>query len=166
MAISNLRDLFVDNLKDLYHAEKQLLKALPKMAKAADSDQLRSAFETHRDQTETHITRLEDVFKSLDLKPSAKVCKAMQGLIEEGKELLDEKIEPNTLDAGMIVAAQKIEHYEISGYGSMIEFAKILGEKEAAKILAETLAEEEKTDKLLTQIARKTINAEANSADD
>ncbi len=162
MKMEDLRDLFIDNLKDLYHAEKQLTKALPKMAKAADSDDLRKAFEDHLDETRIHIERLEEVFKNLDQKPVAKVCKAMQGLIEEGKELLEEDAEPDVLDAGMIVAAQKIEHYEIAGYGSMVEFAKLLGEKDSAKILQQTLDEEGKADKLLTQIARKTVNVEAN----
>lgn len=161
MKIETLQELFVDNLKDLYSAESQLLKALPKMAKAADSDELREAFETHKEQTQGHIDRLKKIFDRLGKRPGGKKCKAMEGLIEENKELMEEDIDPDVLDAGMIVGAQKVEHYEIAGYGSMVEFAKLLGDNESAKLLAQTLDEEEKTDKLLTKIARKSINVEA-----
>jgi ferritin-like metal-binding protein YciE len=163
MQMESLQDLFIDNLKDLYNAEKQLLRALPKMAKAAENDELREAFENHTEETKVQVERLEQIFEGLGKKPTGKTCKAMQGLIEENKELLEEDAEPEVLDAGMIVGAQKVEHYEIAGYGSMVEFAKLLGNKEAASLLAQTLNEEEKTDKLLTALARKSINVEAQS---
>ena len=161
MQMEHLQDLFVENLRDLYSAEKQLLRALPKMAKAAENEELRTAFENHQQETEGQIERLEQIFQRLGKKPGGHKCKAMEGLIEENKELLEEDAEPEVLDAGMIVGAQKVEHYEIAGYGSVVEFAKLLGDKESAKLLAATLQEEEKTDKLLTQIARKSINLEA-----
>lgn len=161
MQMQDLQDLFLDNLKDLYNAEKQLLRALPKMAKAAENEELRMAFQTHKEETQGHIERLEQIFHRLGKRPAGKTCKAMQGLIEENKELMEEDAEPDVLDAGMIVGAQKVEHYEIAGYGSMVEWAKLLGDKESAQLLAQTLDEEEKTDKKLTQLARKSINIEA-----
>lgn len=161
MQLQDLQDLFLDNLKDLYNAEKQLLKALPKMAKAADSNELRTAFETHTEETQGHIDRLEQVFERMGKRAAGKTCKAMQGLIEENKELLEEDAAPDVLDAGMIVGAQKVEHYEIAAYGTMVEWAKLMGDKESAKLLAQTLDEEETTDKKLTQLARKSINLEA-----
>lgn len=163
MQLQDLQDLFLDNLKDLYNAEKQLLKALPKMAKAADSEELRMAFETHTEETHGHIDRLEQVFERMGKKATGKTCKAMQGLIEENKELLEEDAAPDVLDAGMIVGAQKVEHYEIAAYGTMVEWAKLMGDKESASLLAQTLNEEETTDKKLTQLARKSINLEAKS---
>ncbi len=163
MQLQSLQDLFVDNLKDLYNAEKQLLRALPKMAKAAGNDELRSAFENHAEETKMQVERLEQIFERLGKRAAGKTCKAMQGLIEENKELLEEDAEQDVLDAGMIVGAQKVEHYEIAGYGSVVEFAKLLGDKESARLLAQTLDEEEKADKLLTRLARKSINVQAQS---
>jgi ferritin-like metal-binding protein YciE len=151
--ISTPRDLLVEELKDLYSAENQLLKALPKMAKASTSDELREAFETHLEQTQTHVTRLEKIGKQLDATMKGKKCKAMEGLIEEGKEIMDEDAEPALLDLALIGAAQKVEHYEIAGYGTARTLAEIASEDDVAKILQETLDEEGETDKHLTEIA-------------
>jgi ferritin-like metal-binding protein YciE len=154
------RDLLVEEIKDLYSAENQLLKALPRMAKAADSDELRQAFETHRRQTEQHAKRLEKVAKRLDEKPGGKKCLAMAGLVDEAKEILSEEAEPAVLDLALIGAAQKVEHYEIASYGTARTLAELLGENEIAQILQETLDEEGETDKLLTEIAME-LNLEA-----
>src|SRR4051812_14555584 len=151
--ISTPRDLLVDELKDLFSAENQLTKALPKMAKAATSDELRSAFETHLEETETHVARLEKIGKQLGESLKGKKCKAMEGLIEEGKEKMEEDAEDSLLDLGLIGAAQKVEHYEIAGYGTARTLAEICGENGIAKILQETLDEEGETDKKLTDIA-------------
>lgn len=147
------RDLLIEELKDLYSAENQLLKALPKMAKAASSDELRQAFETHLGQTETHAERLEKIMDGLGESPKGKTCKAMKGLIEEGKEVLEEDAEPGILDLALITAAQKVEHYEIAGYGCARTLAELAGERDVAAVLQETLDEEGETDKLLTQVA-------------
>ncbi|HEX2855623.1 MAG TPA: ferritin-like domain-containing protein [Opitutaceae bacterium] len=151
--LSTPRDLLVEELKDLYSAESQLIKALPKMAKAADSDELRSAFETHLEQTKTHAQRLEQIMADLEESPKGKKCKAMEGLIEEGKEVMEEDAVPVILDLGLITAAQKVEHYEIAGYGCARTLAELAGEKDVASVLQETLDEEGETDKLLTEIA-------------
>jgi ferritin-like metal-binding protein YciE len=151
--LSTPRDLLVEEIKDLYSAETQLLKALPKMAKAAESEELRSAFETHLEQTKTHAQRLEQIMEDLDESPKGKRCKAMEGLIEEGKEVMEEDAVPVILDLGLITAAQKVEHYEIAGYGCARTLAELAGEKEVASVLQETLDEEGETDKLLTEIA-------------
>jgi ferritin-like metal-binding protein YciE len=161
MEMSSLQDLMVDQLKDLYNAEGQLVKALPKMAKAASNAQLQQAFTTHLEQTKGHVDRLEQVFETLGQSAKGKTCKAMKGLIEEGKEMMDEDAEPEVMDAGLIAAAQRIEHYEMAGYGCVRTYAEMLGNKQAAKLLQQTLDEEGKTDKLLTDLAEKVINLEA-----
>lgn len=161
MEMQSLQDLLVDQLKDLYNAEGQLVKALPKMAKAATHPQLKQAFLTHLEQTKGHVERLEQVFKSLDEPVKGKTCKAMKGLIEEGKEMMEEDAEPEVMDAGLIAAAQRVEHYEMAGYGCVRTYAALLGKKQAAKLLQQTLDEEGKTDKLLTDLAERVINLEA-----
>jgi ferritin-like metal-binding protein YciE len=163
MEMSNLQDLLVENLKDLYSAETQLIKALPKVAKAVESEELRSAVQQHLQETQTHAQRLEQVLQKMGEKAKGKKCKGMEGLLEENKELLDEDVEPDVLDAGLIVGMQKVEHYEIAGYGSAVTFAKLLGDDESARVLAQTLDEEERTDKKLTEIAERSINVEAAS---
>jgi ferritin-like metal-binding protein YciE len=163
MKFESLQDLFVEELKDIYNAENQLTKALPKMAKAASSDELRTAFESHLEETKGQIDRLEQIFKSLDMPLRGKKCVAMQGLIEEGKELMQEDMSEPVLDAALIAAAQKVEHYEIAAYGTLRTYAQLLGLDEAAELLQATLDEESATDEKLTGIAQN-INAEAESA--
>lgn len=158
--ISTPNDLLVEELKDLYSAETQLLKALPKMAKAASSEELKDAFNTHLKQTEGQVKRLEKVMKKLDELPKGKKCQAMEGLIEEAKEVIEEEYEPALRDLALIVAAQKVEHYEIAGYGSARTLAELIEEDDVAELLQETLDEEGDTDKLLTQIAEN-LNMEA-----
>lgn len=158
---NGLQQLFLDELKDLYHAEHQVLKALPKMAQAASAPDLQKAFETHLQQTETQIERLERVFKLMNTPPKGKRCKGMEGIIEEGKEALEEGFEPQVLDAALVASAQRVEHYEMAGYGTLRTFAQMLGHKEAAKLLQETLQEEASTDKLLTVLAKSHINQQA-----
>lgn len=161
MEMNHLQDLLVEQLQDIYNAEKQLLKALPKMAKAATHPQLKQAFVTHREETEGQIERLEQVFESLGAKAKGKKCHAMEGLIEESQELIGEDAEPDVLDAGLIGAAQKVEHYEIATYGTLRTYANLLGNKQAARLLQQTLDEEGRTDKKLTQLAESLINIEA-----
>ena len=161
MELNTLQDLFVDVLKDTYDAEHQITKALPKMVKAAHTPELKSAFENHLKQTENHIKRLETVFENLGKKPSRKTCKGMQGLLEEGTEMIKEDGEPEVLDAGLIAAAQKVEHYEISAYGTMIAYANLLGLDNVAKTLHQTLDEEKAADEKLTGIAEATVNIQA-----
>lgn len=156
-----LNDLFLHTLKDVYYAEKQILKALPKMAKAADSDELKRAFETHRDETESQIERLEQVFKMLDKPARGVQCEAINGIIEEGKEVMEDFAESEALDAGILAAAQAVEHYEITRYGTLKAWATELGLPDAAKLLDQTLQEEMKTDKLLTQMAEARVNTKA-----
>lgn len=151
--ISTPRDLLVEELKDLYSAENQLLKALPKMAEAATSDELRTAFEEHLTQTEGHVARLEKIGSQLGEAMKGKKCKAMAGLIEEGREIMDEDAEPAMMDLALIGAAQKVEHYEIAGYGTTRHLAELAGETGIAEVLQETLDEEGEADKLLTSIA-------------
>jgi len=158
--MSNLRETFVAQLCDLYDAEKQLLKALPKMAKAASHEELKDAFESHLEETQAHVHRLEQVFQSVGEKPKTRKCKAMQGLIEEGHESISEE----EGDAALICAAQKVEHYEIAGYGSVCAWAKLLGEHEAAEILGETLEEEKAADATLNGIAETAVNVEEKEA--
>lgn len=160
MPLRTLDDLFMDELKDIFDAEKRIVKALPKMAKSASTDELRDAFENHLEETEEHIKRLEQVFKHLDKPARGKKCAAMEGLIEEGKELMEEDAEEPVLDAGMICAAQKVEHYEISAYGTLVAWSKTLGHSRITKLLEETLAEEKATDEKLTELAS-SINFEA-----
>jgi ferritin-like metal-binding protein YciE len=161
MADKELNDLFVDTLKDIYYAEKQIYKALPKMAKAATSDQLRSAFEKHHDETEGQIGRLEQIFELMGKPARGKKCDAIEGILDEGKEIMEEYADTPALDAGLLAAAQAVEHYEISRYGTLKSWATQLGHKDAAKLLDETLAEEKKTDEALTKLAASAINAEA-----
>ena len=161
MEMSNLQDLFVENLKDLYSAENQILKALPKAAKKVNSDELRSALEEHVEQTQGHVERIEQIMEKLGEKPGGKKCHGMEGLLSEAKELLGEDAEPDVLDAGLIVDCQKVEHYEIAGYGSAVTFAKLLGNDEAARLLGQTLDEEKAADQKLTEIAESSINLEA-----
>jgi ferritin-like metal-binding protein YciE len=158
--IDSLRELYVEQLRDLYDAENQLIKALPKMAKEASSDELREAIEEHLEQTRDQAERLEQIFEQLGEKAKGKKCKGMQGLLEEGKETLEEDMEEDTKDAAIIAAAQRVEHYEISGYGTARTYANLLGENEAAGLLEETLNEEKETDQKLTQLAEE-INVEA-----
>lgn len=165
MKLSTLRDLYIDELKDLYSAENQLLKALPKMAKAATSAPLKKGFEKHLEETKGQVERLETIFEALDQSPKGKKCKAMEGLIEEAKELLEEDAEPEVLDVGLIACAQRVEHYEMAGYGCVRTYAELLGESAAAKLLQATLDEEGKTDKALTQLAEK-INVDAEGSED
>lgn len=160
MEINSLRELYVEQLRDLYDAENQLIKALPKMAKEASSDELRQGIEEHLEQTRGHAERIEQIFEQLGEKPKGKKCKGMQGLLEEGKETLEEDTEEDTKDAAIIAAAQRVEHYEISGYGTARTYANLLGENEAAELLEETLNEEKETDQKLTQLAEE-INVEA-----
>lgn len=164
MKLASLHDLFVSELKDLYSAENQLLKALPKMAKAASTEELAQAFEDHLAETETQVERLEKVFKELGVSPKGKKCKAMEGLIEEGKEMMEQDAEPAVLDAALISSAQRVEHYEIAGYGCVRTFARALGYEEAADLLQETLDEEGAANQKLTQIAESVVNAEAATA--
>jgi len=159
--LETLRDLFVEELRDLYSAENQLLKALPKMAKAASSPELQAAFTEHLKQTEGQVERLEKIFERLEKKPKGKTCKAMEGLVEEGKELMEEDADPAVLDAGLIAAAQRVEHYEIAGYGTVRTYAQLLKQKEDAELLQQTLNEEGATDKKLTDLAESIINVEA-----
>src|ERR1041385_4124046 len=161
MKLDTLKKLYLEELRDVYNAEQQLVKALPKMAKGASSDELKQAFEDHLEQTETHVERLEEIFKGLDESPKGKTCKAMKGLVEEGSEILEEEGEDSVLDAGIIAAAQKVEHYEIASYGTVRTFAQLLGEDEAAELLQETLDEEGEADKLLNQLAQEIVNPEA-----
>ena len=161
MKLNTLKQLYIEELRDLHSAENQLLKALPKMAKGASSEELKLAFENHLDQTKVHVERLEEIFERLNETPKGKTCQAMKGLVEEGSEILGEDGEESVLDAGIIAAAQKVEHYEIAGYGTVRTFAQLLGEDEAAELLQETLDEEGEADKLLTQLAQEIVNPEA-----
>ena len=161
MPNEGLKELYVDELKDLYNAENQLVKALPKMAKAASSEQLRQGFEEHLEQTRGHVARLEKIFESLDESPKGKKCMGMEGLVKEGSEVMDEDFEGALLDAALIGAAQRVEHYEIAAYGTVSEFAKLLGENEHVSLLEETLQEEKDTDEKLTSLAKE-INPQAN----
>jgi ferritin-like metal-binding protein YciE len=160
MVTNRLKHLYVEELKDLYSAENQMVKALPKMIKAATSKDLRAGFEGHLEQTKGHVSRLDEIFKALGESPKGKKCKGMEGLIKEGGEMIEEDPAPEELDAGLISAAQRVEHYEIAGYGCVRTYAKLLGENEAEALLQETLEEEKKTDAKLTQLAEN-INLEA-----
>ena len=166
MSLESLHDLYVEELKDLYSAENQLVKALPRMAKAASHPDLQAAFEEHLEVTRGQVERLEQVFEELGEKPKGKKCVAMEGLIEEAKKLLEEDAEPAVLDAALICAAQKVEHYEIASYGCVRTFARLLGYEEAERLLQETLDEEGEADKKLNELAETAINLEAQSEDD
>ena len=165
MKTKGFMDLVELELKDLYSAEKQLTKALPKMAKAATNEDLKEAFESHLEETEGQIERLEQIFKQLDISYArVEKCKAMEGLVEEGKKIMEEGLEPDVLDAALICAAQKVEHYEIAGYGCARTFAQLLGHDDIANLLQETLDEEGKADKKLTEIAESVVNQDAVTA--
>lgn len=153
MAIRTITDLFIQSLRDIYDAERQLTKALPKLAKAASAEALKQAFTAHLEQTKGQIARLEQVFEMLDMRTRGKPCEAMKGLIEESREEIEEIATPEVLDAALVVGAQKVEHYEIAAYGSLIAFAQTLGLKDAVKLLTETLTEEKETDKKLYALA-------------
>jgi ferritin-like metal-binding protein YciE len=153
MSIESLEDLFVHELKDVLDAERQILKALPKMIKAADSEELSAALEEHRGVTEEQVGRLETIFQTLDKAARGKHCPGMEGLLKEGDELIKEEDSSSFLDAAMICAAQKVEHYEIAAYGTLVEYAKLLGMDDAVELLETTLAEEKEADEKLTQIA-------------
>src|SRR3954465_7510536 len=161
MAEKDLNELFLDTLKDIYYAEKQILKALPKMAKAASSDKLRAAFEKHHDETEGQVERLEQIFELLDKPARGKTCDPIVGILDEGKEIMSEYKGAEALDAGLLAAAQAVEHYEISRYGTLKSWAGKLGLKQAIKLLDQTLNEEKKTDELLSKVAESEINYEA-----
>jgi ferritin-like metal-binding protein YciE len=161
MSEKDLNALFLDTLKDIYYAEKQIYKSLPKMAKAAQSDQLRAAFEKHHDETEGHIERLEQIFELLGKPARGKKCDAIEGILDEGKEVMDEYEDTPALDAGLLAAAQAVEHYEISRYGTLKTWAGKLSIAEAVKLLDQTLTEEKKTDEILSKIAVSAVNAEA-----
>jgi ferritin-like metal-binding protein YciE len=161
MKLDMLQKLYTDELRDLYNAENQLLKALPKMAKAASSKELKDAFEKHLEQTKSHVERLEQVFEELDEKPKGKTCRGMKGLIQEGSEILEQDGEDSIRDAGIIVAAQKVEHYEIAGYGSVRTFAHLLSKNKAAELLQTTLDEESETNEILNKLAESVVNPEA-----
>jgi ferritin-like metal-binding protein YciE len=163
-SLETLHDLFVIELRDIFDAENQLLAALPLLAKAAQHEPLRELFELHLRETKEQIRRLEQLFQALGMSPEGKPCKGMKGIIDEARELLQQDADPDVLDAGLVVAAQKVEHYEICGYGSVRTFARVLGYKDAAQVLERTLKEESNTDEKLTQIAKK-LNALAESAD-
>lgn len=166
MSMDSLKDLYIDELKDLYNAENQLVKALPKMAKKASAPQLKRAFQDHLEQTKGHVNRLEKILKGLGEKPGGKTCKAMKGLVEEGKEIIDEDGNDSVLDAALIGAAQRVEHYEMAGYGVARTFASLLGDNNAAATLQRTLNEEGETDKKLTALAESIINVEASEAEE
>jgi ferritin-like metal-binding protein YciE len=161
MPLNTLEDLFVDELKDLYSAEKQLVKALPKMAKASSSPKLRKGFEDHLKQTRKHVERLEQIFSDLGVKPRGPKCEAMEGLIEEGKRMMQEDAEPAVMDAALIAAAQRVEHYEMAGYGTVRTFANMLGQKSAERLLQQTLEEESQTNEKLTELAESEVNVAA-----
>ena len=160
----NLNDLFHDTLKDIYFAEKKILSALPKMAKAAQSEDLRAAFEKHEGETEEHVNRLEQVFETIDAKPQGKTCDAIMGIIEEGQEVMKEYKGMPALDAGLLAAAQAVEHYEISRYGTLRTWAQELGLEQAVRLLQETLDEEKATDAALTELAESEVNLHAEAA--
>jgi ferritin-like metal-binding protein YciE len=164
--MDSLRELYVEGLKDLWSAENQILKGLPRMIKAASHPQLKRAFTKHEAQTRMQVKRLERICKELGESPRGKKCVGMEGLIEEAKELLSEKPEPNVLDAGLISAAQHVEHYEMAGYGTARTWARLLGYENQAQLLQQTLDEEQATDLLLTDIATSQINVDADEADD
>jgi ferritin-like metal-binding protein YciE len=164
MQLSTLNDLFVKELRDVYNAERQLIRTLPTMAKKATSPELAQAIETHLEETEQQAERLEQVFEMLEVSSRGPVCKGMKGIIDEGKETLEEAEEPDVADAGIIASAQKVEHYEIATYGTLCEYANVLGHSEIADLLKQTLEEEKATDEKLTQLAERGINAMATNA--
>ena len=160
---NSFQDLFVNQLEDLYDAEQRLTQALPKMAEAADSNQLRQAFQHHLTETQGHVSRLETIFRQLGIDPKRETCEAMKGLISEGEEMVQAKGDPSVKDAALIAAAQRVEHYEISGYGTARSFALRLGRNEAANLLQQTLEEERAADQKLNQIAESSVNLQASA---
>jgi ferritin-like metal-binding protein YciE len=166
MEMQSLKELYIDELKDLYSAEKQLVKALPKMAKNATNPELKEAFTNHLEETEGHVERLEQIFEMLGERAGGKKCKGMEGLIEEAKDLLEEDATEEVLDAGMISKAQHVEHYEMAGYGTVRAYARLLGLDDQADLLQETLDEEGHANELLTQIAESSVNVEAEAGAD
>jgi ferritin-like metal-binding protein YciE len=165
MSVKTMDDLFVATLKDIYYAEKQILKALPTMVKKANGAELKDALETHRQETEGQVERLDQVFKLLEVPARGKKCEAIEGIIAEAKEHMDEIEDEEVLDAGMVSSAQAVEHYEICRYGTLIEWAKELGHNDAVKLLEQTLDEEKNADKLLTSIAKSSSNRKAVAAE-
>ncbi|WP_213805305.1 ferritin-like domain-containing protein [Granulicella sp. dw_53] len=163
MSVGTMDELFVDELKDLYSAEKQITKALPKLAKGATSEELKMAFQSHLEETNGQIARLEQIFEILGKSPKGKTCVGMKGVLEEGSEMLEDTEKGEVRDAGLISAAQRVEHYEMAGYGSARDFAKLLGQSEIAALLDETLAEEKAADKKLTGISKQ-VNVAAKQA--
>jgi ferritin-like metal-binding protein YciE len=161
MATKTLEDLFHETLKDIYYAERKILKALPKMARGAQDEKLKAAFLQHKEETEGQVERLQQVFEIIGKRPRAKTCPAIDGIVEEGEEIMEEFKGSPALDAGLLAAAQAVEHYEISRYGTLRAWAQQLGYKDAVKLLEETLAEESKTDEALTKLAEKAVNAAA-----
>lgn len=159
MSLATLHDLMVHELKDLYSAERQLVRALPRMSRSASSERLRTAIDSHLAETEEQVGRLEQIFESLGESPKGQKCHGMEGLIEEGKNLLEEDADPEVMDAGIIGAAQRVEHYEIAAYGTVCEYARIMGHTEALQLLEQTLAEEKNADQLLNDLAEGGINA-------
>jgi ferritin-like metal-binding protein YciE len=164
MSLDSLQALFLEELKDIYHAEKQLVQALPRLAKAATTPQLQQAFTSHLEETKGQVQRLEQIFKELGQAARGKRCKGMEGLVEEGKEIMEEEGEGPVIDAALIASAQKVEHYEIAAYGCLRTYAQMLGHENAARLLAETLAEEEAADEKLNAIAEGQVNASAAAA--
>jgi ferritin-like metal-binding protein YciE len=164
MSLDSLQSLFLEELKDVYHAEKQLVKALPRLAKSANSPELKEAITAHLGETEGHVERIERIFQDLGQAARGKRCKGMEGLLEEGKEVMEEEGEPAVIDAALIAGAQRVEHYEIAAYGCLRAYAQLLGYDKAVKLLSETLAEEEAADQKLNAIAESTVNAQAAAA--
>jgi ferritin-like metal-binding protein YciE len=163
MKLETLRELMIDELQDLHSAEQQIVKALPKLVKASHNPKLKQAFEHHLEETKNHVTRLDNIFKRLSESPKGKTCEGMKGLLKEGEERISDGGEPEVLDAGLISAAQRVEHYEIAAYGSARTYAELLGDREAVRLLEETLQEEKAADSKLNQVAR-TVNIEAKAA--
>lgn len=164
MKIDTLEDLFIQELKDIYDAEKQIIEALPKMIDAATSPELKHGFEKHLEETKQQFQRLEDVFDMLDMDPEAEHCDGMAGIIKDGEKVVSAEGDPDVKDAALIAAAQKVEHYEIAGYGALRTYARILGHDDAVKILQHTLNQEHETDKQLTEMAERSINVKASGA--
>lgn len=164
--LDSLKTLWIEELRDLYNAENQLLKALPKMAKRASTPQLKEAFQSHLEETRGHVDRLDEIFGKLGKKPTGKTCKGMKGLVEEGSEMMEEDGPGAVIDAGIIAAAQRVEHYEMAGYGAARTFASLLGEDEAQDLLQETLDEEGAADEKLTEIAESIVNEDAEEEED
>jgi ferritin-like metal-binding protein YciE len=164
MSLDSLQSLFLEELKDVYHAEKQLVKALPRLAKSANSPELKEAITAHLGETEGHVERIERIFQDLGQAARGKRCKGMEGLLEEGKEVMEEEGDPAVIDAALIAGAQRVEHYEIAAYGCLRTYAQLLGYDNAVKLLSETLAEEEAADQKLNAIAESKVNAQAAAA--